>query len=144
MPKSEAFSIFLYFNKTVTQKLWAIQPHCRSRIEFFSSEGQESWCLFVGRQQAFTLPQLNWASLVAQMVKNPPVGLETWVRSLGWEDPPDEDIATHSSILAWRNPMDRGAWWATVHGSKRVGHGWATKHSTWHNLEYQYWLWHSV
>ena len=39
---------------------------------------------------------------------------ETWVRSLGWEDPLEEGIATHSSILAWRVPMDRGAWWATV------------------------------
>ena len=41
---------------------------------------------------------------------------ETWVRSLGWEDPPEEDMATHSSILAWKIPMDREAWWATVHG----------------------------
>ena len=35
---------------------------------------------------------------------------------LGWEDPLEEGMAAHSSILAWRNPMDRGAWWATVHG----------------------------
>ena len=41
---------------------------------------------------------------------------ETWVRSLGWEDPLEEDMAIHSSILTWRIPMDRGAWWATVHG----------------------------
>ena len=39
---------------------------------------------------------------------------ETWVQSLGWEDPLEEGMATHSSILAWRIPMDRGAWWATV------------------------------
>ena len=38
-----------------------------------------------------------------------------WVRSLGWEDPLEEGIATHSSILAWRIPMDRGAWQDTVH-----------------------------
>ena len=41
---------------------------------------------------------------------------ETWVRSLGWEDPLEEGKATHSSALAWRIPMDSGAWWATVHG----------------------------
>ena len=42
---------------------------------------------------------------------------ETWVQSLGWEDFLDGlGMATHSSILAWRIPMDRGAWWATVHG----------------------------
>ena len=50
------------------------------------------------------------------MVKNPSAMWETWVRSLGWEDTLEEGMATHSSILAWRIPMDRGAWWATVHG----------------------------
>ena len=40
---------------------------------------------------------------------------EMWIRSLGWEDPPKEEMATPSSILAWRISMDRGAWWAIVH-----------------------------
>ena len=44
------------------------------------------------------------AFLVAQTVKNPPAMRETWVQSLGWEDPLEEDLATHSSILAWRIP----------------------------------------
>ena len=48
------------------------------------------------------------------MVKNPPTMQETWVQSLGWEDPLEEGMATHSSILAWRIPMDTGAWLATV------------------------------
>ena len=59
--------------------------------------------------------QYSWASLVAQIVKNPPAMEETWVLSLGWEDPLEKDMATHSSILTWRILMDR-AWWATVHG----------------------------
>jgi len=46
--------------------------------------------------------QYSWASLVAQVVKNPPAMQETWVRSLGWEDPLENRKATHSSILAWR------------------------------------------
>ena len=50
------------------------------------------------------------------MVKNPPAMQKTWVRSPGQEDPLQEGMATHSSILAWRIPKDRGAWWATVHG----------------------------
>ena len=50
-----------------------------------------------------------WASLVAQMVKNRPATPETWVRSLGWEDPLEQGMVTHSSILAWRISMDRGA-----------------------------------
>ena len=56
------------------------------------------------------------ASLVAQMVKKLPAMRETQVQSLGWEDVLEEGMATHSSILAWRIPMDRGAWQATVHG----------------------------
>ena len=52
---------------------------------------------------------------MAQLVKNLPVMQETWVRSLGWEDL-EEGTATHSSILAWRIPMERGAWQATVYG----------------------------
>ena len=57
-----------------------------------------------------------WVSLVAQLVKNPPAMWETWVQSLGWEYPLEEGMATHSSILAWRIPMDRGAWHAAVYG----------------------------
>ena len=60
--------------------------------------------------------QYSWASLVAQMVKNLPAMWETWVRSLDWEDPQEEGMATHPSILAWRIPMDRGAPRATVYG----------------------------
>ena len=56
------------------------------------------------------------ASLVAQMVKNLPTMQETWVWSPGWEDPLGVGMATHSSILAWKLHMDRGAWWAKVHG----------------------------
>ena len=54
----------------------------------------------------------EWASLVAQLVKNPPAVWETWIQSLGWNDPLEKGEATHSSVLAWR---------ITVHGSQRVG-----------------------
>ena len=50
------------------------------------------------------------------MIKNLPAMWETWVRSLGQEDTLEKGMETHSSILAWGNPMDREAWWATVHG----------------------------
>ena len=53
---------------------------------------------------------------MAQTVKNPPEVQETWVRSLGWDDLLEEGMATHFSTLAWRIPMNRGAWWATVYG----------------------------
>ena len=60
--------------------------------------------------------QYSWAFLVAQLVKSPPAMCETLVQFLRWEDPLEEGMATHSSILAWRISMDRGAGWATVHG----------------------------
>ena len=66
------------------------------------------------RHKFVEAPSYQGASLVAQMVKNPPAMWETWVQSLGWEDPLEEDMATHSSILAWKIPRDRRAWWAIV------------------------------
>ena len=68
-------------------------------------------------------PQYSWASLVAKMVKNLLTLRETWVRSLVWGDPLEKGTATHSSVLAWRIPMDRGAWRAIVQG--------VTKSQTW-------------
>ena len=56
------------------------------------------------------------ASLVAHMVKNPSTMQETWVQSLGGENPLEEGMATHSSILDWRISTDRRTWPATVHG----------------------------
>ena len=55
-------------------------------------------------------------SLVAQLLKNPLAVQETWVQTLGLEDPLEEGVATHPSVLAWRIPMNRGAWRATVYG----------------------------
>ena len=67
-----------------------------------------------GRDDPFTGSQPGeWTTLVAQMVKNPPAML---VRPLGWEDPLEEGMATHSSILAWTISTDRGAWWAAGYG----------------------------
>ena len=59
----------------------------------------------------FRLCQIDYSVL-----KNPPAVQETQVPSLDQEDPLEEAMATHSSILVWRIPMDRGAWWATVYG----------------------------
>ena len=64
---------------------------------------------------------------MAQLVKNLPAVWETWVQSLGWEDPLEEGMETHSSILAWRIHMDRGAWWATVHGNTKKSIKWKTQ-----------------
>ena len=58
--------------------------------------------------------------LVAQSVRNPPAMWETWVQSLGWDDPLEKGMETQASILAWRIPMDRGAWQAIVHEVTKI------------------------
>ena len=59
---------------------------------------------------------MKWAFLVAQMVKSLPAMRKTWVQPLGWKDSLEKGMAIHSNILAWRIPIDRGAWQAIAHG----------------------------
>ena len=70
--------------------------------------------------------ELCWASLVAQLVKNLPVVQETRVRSLGWEDPLEKEMATHSSILAWKISWTEEPGGLQSMGSQRVRHDWVT------------------
>ena len=63
-----------------------------------------------------------WASLVAQLVKSLPAMWETCVQSLGWEDPLEKGMVTHSSILAWRIPCTEEPGGLHSMGSKRIGH----------------------
>ena len=89
-----------------------------------SSAGKQSACKAgdpglipgLGSSPGEGILQYSWAFLVAEMAMNLPAMWKTWVWSPGWEDSLEEGMATHSSILAWRILMDRGAWWATVHG----------------------------
>ena len=66
------------------------------------------------------------ASLAAQRLKRLPPIWETWVRSLGWEDPLEKEMVTHSSILAWRIPWTEEPGKLQSTGSQRVGHNWVT------------------
>ena len=100
------------------------------RCSFLSVTGvSTSWLRITGQKslvEAVPVTQLLWwlhqgASLVAQMVKNPPAMLETWVRSLGWEDSLEREMATHSSVLAWRIPWTEEPGRLQSMGSQRVG-----------------------
>ena len=88
-----------------------------------------------GMKRPFTaLSRLSWASLVAQMVKshlgkNPPAIQETWVQSLGWEDSLEEDMATHSSILAWSILWTEEPGGLQSLGPQRFGHHWSPPRS---------------
>ena len=69
-----------------------------------------------------------WASLVSQTVRNPFAMQDTLVKYLGWEDPLEKELATHSSILAWRIPWTKEPGRLQSMGSQRVGHGRVTVH----------------
>ena len=69
---------------------------------------------------------VSFASLVAQTVKQLPIMRETRVRSLGWEDPLEKEMATHSSIVAWRIPWTEEPGGLQSTGSQRVRHDWGT------------------
>ena len=96
-----------------------------------SSAGKESTCNVgdpgsipgLGRSpgEGIGSTPVSWASLVAQLIKNPPAMKETQVQFLGWEDPLEAAMATHSSILAWRIPMAKELQ-STVHGLQRIRH----------------------
>ena len=89
------------------------------------------------RVMVFPLPRVTYASLVAQIVKHLPIVRETWVQSLGREDLLEKEMATHSSILAWKSPwMEEPGGLQSV-GSQRVRHDWATSQG---HLHLTHWL----
>ena len=105
-----SFTIFLFAswtfcleNKTTFSQEPKYKPKCNLLIP---GSGRSP-----GEGSGYPL-QYSWASLVAQMVKNPPAMWETWVRSLGWEDPLEEVMAAHPSILAWRIPWTEKPGWS--------------------------------
>ena len=106
-----------------TFSLWTIVfPHSSVGKESTCNSGDPSSIPGLGSSagEGIGYPfQYSWASLASQLVKNPPTMRETWVLSLGWEDPLKKGKATHSNILAWRIP-----WTVQSMGSQRVGHDW--------------------
>ena len=141
-----------YLNKQITMQIVAASGILEEPVGwvsvFLPRKCSVNETILVNYKRVVRLYCLIWTFPGSQLEKNPlalqetliwfpgvSVGkestmLETWVRSLGWEDPLEEGLATHSSILAWRSPLERRAWRAAVMGLQRVGHDWATKHST--------------
>ena len=94
-------------------------------------DGGAWWAAVYGVTQSWTRLKwlsicLIWASLVAQRVKHLLTMQETWVRSLGWEDPLEKEMASHSSTLAWKIPWTEKPGRLQSMGSQRVGYDWAT------------------
>ena len=111
---SHSFNTYLYMPDI------RIYVYLYTYILGVSSTKQASFLLF-----SYDLTHL-WASLVAQRVKNLPAMQETWVQSLGWEDPLQKEMATHSSILAWEIPWTEEPGRLQSLGLQRVGHDWVT------------------
>ena len=84
--------------------------------------GNRNEYVLVDSSEFLYLLLIEWASLVAQMVKNSPAMQETWVQSLDWEDLLENGAATHFTILAWRSPWIEEPDCLQPRGSKRVGH----------------------
>ena len=89
--------------------------HNNGKVTHMQAGINENWtnycCCSVAKLSDSLLPDIPcWTALVAQTVKHLPTMWETWVQSLSQEDLLEKEMATHSSILAWKNPMDGGAW----------------------------------
>ena len=115
--------VFLSYTENFFVCLLAISVFFFLRQHFFSSK----FLLFIQIWMSFWVRKLSeWASLMAQMVKNLPAVQETQVWSLGWEGPLEKGMATHSSILAWRIPWAVNPGGLQSMGLQRVRHDWAT------------------
>ena len=102
------YEVFLGLFHVYILDILSVNKSCKSvRKESACNGGNPGLIPGSGRSAAEGIGyplQCSWVSLVAQLVKNPPAMRETWVRSLGWEDPLEKGAATHSGMLAWRIP----------------------------------------
>ena len=112
--------------ETVLEETWEAARDQRESQVSWPRQGtsQECFSLYSLFIRKFCIYLYTWVSLVSQTVKNPPAMQQTWVQFPSWEDPLKESMATHSSILVWRIPTDRGAWQATVHGVSKSRTWW--------------------
>ena len=119
--------LVFYFENDDGQKITKITEGCGTYYSLPNTTQMCSYDQYFYRKERDTHITSIRASLVAQMGKNPPVMRETWVWSLGWEDPLEEGMAMHSSILAWRIPGTERPGGLYTMESQRVGHNWATQ-----------------
>ena len=115
-PVSMEFSRQEYWSGLPCPPPWDLPDPGIDPVSLTSNLNANAGSLSLAPPEKSRITAYSKASLVAQMVKNPPAVWETWVQSLGREDPLEEGMAIHSSILARRILIDRGTWQATVHG----------------------------
>ena len=118
----------MYIGAATMENSMVVPQKTKNRVAMWSRNPTPGICQGKSIVQKDTCTLCSWASLVAQIAKNPSAMQETWVRSLGWEDPLEEGKNTGYPLQdsGLENSMDRRACQVTVHGSHRVRHDWAT------------------
>ena len=109
----------------LTKSLWRLVLFLMHREMWFYFQSIRD-CREVNVKDVNKAKQIEGVSLVAHLVKNLPAVQETQVRSLGWEDSLEKEMATHSNILAWKNSRTEEPGGLQSMGSQRVGHDWTT------------------
>ena len=127
--------LVFYFENHDGEKITKITEGCGTYYSLPNTTQMCSYDQYFYRKERDTHVTSIRASLVAQMGKNPPAMRETWVWSLGWEDPLEEGMAMHSSILAWRIPGIEEPGGLYTMESQRVRHDWATHHSIFYEAQ---------
>ena len=121
-PHQYFFYLYIFYNSHLDRwgdmAVWFAFPWWLVIMSIISRASWPSVCLW---KNMYSYPLSILASFVAQLVRKPSAMQETWVQSLGWEDPLEKGKGTHSSILAWRM-----SWTIEYTGSQRVGHNWTT------------------
>ena len=107
----DAFNVVPEVSYAIFILLFLFSIFCSAAVIFTILSSRSLICSF-----ASVILLLILDFLIAQLVKNLPAMQETLVQFLGWENPLEKGMATHSSILAWKILTDRGSWWVTVHG----------------------------
>ena len=128
------------------------KPQYMQTVAVFAIQAPYQWPSLVEPKSAWRLRGNRWQSSeqhrqslqasnfpVAHMVKNLLAMQETQVRSLGWEDPLEKGMETHSSILTWEIPRTEEPGGLQSMGSQTVGHDWATKHNLWLLIQWTLW-----
>ena len=113
---------WVQFSRSVQIFTVAEMSKFHSKLVTLKAKESQAWQIHILN----LLGSLTWTSLVAQAVMHPPAKQETQDWFLGWEDPLDKEMATHSSIRAWRIPWTDEPGGLQSNGSQRVGHAWAT------------------
>ena len=136
--KEVAYQVIPNKRQILSFTMWSVREGCSEKSPPVPSINQKSNLSCYNCITWSIMHASWWASLVAQTVKNLPATRETWVQSLGQEDPPGEGHGNPLQYSYLKNSMDRGDWWAAVHGVTKSWTDWAHTHTHTHTSTYKH------